>query len=39
MQESIILASAKPDWSVFLESNIWYPLSMQQNNFAYADSG
>ena len=39
MYESILLASAEPDRSVFLASNPWYPLSLYQDNVANADSG
>ena len=39
MQESVILSSVEPDWSVFPASNIWEPLSLYQNNAADADSG
>ena len=39
MQESVILARAELGKSVFLAPNLWYPLSLYQQNFADAGSG
>ena len=39
MQESFILASAKPGRIIFLASYTWDPLSLYQHNVANLDSG